>query len=259
MEREKIQHLLYKYNAGAAKPAEIKEIEDLIEQGMIQLEDLEGFEKLENQVFALETPVPSIALDEQFRHMLKAEQEIMNGLWWKRFFTWADFTPRLAFASFTLLLGLAVGYLLWSPTKKDEHIVQLGKEISALKEMMMLSLLEKESATDRLKAVNLTQDMDQVSKKVTSALLQTLNNDENPNVRLAALEALRPYSKDSQIREALIHSISQQKSPLVQLALAELMAELQEKGAINEIQKILEDGETPSDIKEKIQESIQVI
>lgn len=259
MELEKIQHLLYKYNAGAAGPEEINEIENLIEQGKIQLDDIEGFKKLENQVVALETPLPSIALDEQFRHMLKKEQEFVKGLWWKRFFIWPDFAPRLAIASITLLLGLVVGYLLRSPAKKDEHIVQLGREISDLKEMMMLSLLEKESATDRLKAVNLTQDMDQVSKKVTSALLQTLNNDENPNVRLAALEALRPYSKDSQIREALVRSIAQQKSPLVQLALAELMAELQEKGAINELKKILEDQETPSDIKKKIQESIQVI
>ena len=125
--------------------------------------------------------------------------------------------------------------------------------------MMMLSLLEKESATDRLKAVSLTQDMDQASKQVTSALLQTLNNDENVSVRLAALDALRPYSKDGQIREALVRSIAQQKSPLVQVALAELMAELQEKGAIDAFKNILEDGETPSDIKKKIRENIQEI
>ena len=143
--------------------------------------------------------------------------------------------------------------------KKEEQIVQLSQEISDLKEMMMLSLLEKESATDRLKAVSLTQGMDQVSKQVTGALLQTLNNDDNVNVRLAALDALRPYSKDGQIREALVRSIALQKSPLVQVALAELMAELQEKGAINEFEKILKDGETPADIKKKIRESIQVI
>ena len=123
----------------------------------------------------------------------------------------------------------------------------------------MLSLLEKESATDRLKAVSLTEQMNQASKQVTTALLHTLNNDENVNVRLAALDALRPYSKDSQIREALVRSIAEQKSPLVQVALAELMVQLQEKGAINELKKILEDQETPSDIKKKIQESIQVI
>ena len=259
MEVEKIQHLLFKYNTGAASPAEIKDIEYLIEQGKIQMEDIEGFGKLSDQLVALESPSPSISLDHKFHQMMGEERAATKTLSWKRFFTWSDFAPRLAFASVTLLLGLAAGYLLRSPAEKDEQIVVLGKEISDLKEMMMLSLLEKESATDRLKAVSLTQDMGQASKQVTSALLQTLNNDENVNVRLAALDALRPYSKDSQIREALIRSIAQQKSPLVQVALAELMAQLQEKGAIKEFKKILEDGETPTDIKKKIQESIQVI
>jgi hypothetical protein len=259
MEPDKIQHLLNKYHTGTAGPRDVKEIESLIEQGEIQLADIEGFALLENRISEMETPVPSTALDERFRSMLKQEAKGIQAPGWKKYFTWTDLTPRLALAAVTLLAGLVIGYLLRSPAEKDEHIVQLGLEISQLKEMMMLSLLEKESATDRLKAVNLTQDMDQVSKKVTSALLQTLNSDENPNVRLAALDALRPYSKDSQIREELIRSIAHQKSPLVQLALAELMVQLQEKGAIRELNKILKDSETPADIKKKIQESIQVI
>lgn len=259
MENEKISDLLHKYNSGTAQPGEIKEIESLIAEGSIQLEDIRGFEKLEADILKMEMPAPSRFLDDRFRYMLKQESESGARRDWKTFFSWTNFAPRLAFAAVALLLGLMAGYLLNFPSKKDDHIVQLGKEISDLKEMMMLSLLEKESATDRLKAVNLTQGMDQVSQKVTSALLQTLNSDENPNVRLAALDALRPYSKDSQIREALVRSISNQKSPLVQLALAELMAQLQEKGAIKELRKILQDRETPPDIKRKIQESIQVI
>ena len=259
MEAEKIKNLLFKYNAGAASPAEITAIESLIEQGKIQLEEIDGFGKLSDQIVAMEGPEPSVHLDQRFRQMLKEEKATTQSTGWRSFFSWNDLMPRLAFASVTLLLGLAAGYILRSPEKKDEQIAVLGEEIRVMKEMMMLSLLEKESATDRLKAVNLTQDMDQVSKQVTGALLQTLNNDENVNVRLAALDALRPYSKDSQIRAALIRSIAQQKSPLVQVALAELMAELQEKGAIKELNKILEDGETPTDIKKKIQESIQII
>ena len=259
MEAQKIQHLLFRYNAGDADAAEIREIENLIEQGRIQLEDIEGFGKISDQIVAIKTPDPSPALDKKFHQMLQAERG-MGGKWsWKNFFASAELMPRLAFASITLLLGLTAGYILNSSTNKDEQIVALGNEISDLKEMMMLSLLEKESATDRLKAVSLTQEMDQVSKQVTGALLQTLNNDENVNVRLAALDALRPYSKDGQIREALVRSIALQKSPLVQVALAELMAELQEKGAIDEFEKILKDGDTPSDIKKKIRESIQVI
>ena len=78
----------------------------------------------------------------------------------------------------------------------------------------MLNMLEKESTSERLKAVNLTQGMDNASEKVVEALLQTLNNDPNVNVRLSALEALFPYASNPKVREGLIQSISQQESPL---------------------------------------------
>jgi len=128
-----------------------------------------------------------------------------------------------------------------------------------LKEMVMLSLLEKESATDRLKAVSLTSEMTQASKKVTEALIQTLNEDGNINVRLAALDALRPYTHESSVRESLIRSISNQSSPMVQVALAELMVQLHEKKSVKELRKLLEEEATPKDVKERIEESIQVL
>ena len=259
MEQQRIQHLLYKYNMGEANATDVKEIESLIEQGEIDLNQIQCLQKVDYLIGEIEAPDPSSALDQRFRKMVKEERERSRKKWWAGLFSVTEFGPRLAFASASLIVGLAAGYFLWSPEKNDEQIVQLGKEISAMREMMMLSLLEKESATDRLKAVNLTQDMDQVSKTVTTALLETLNNDENVNVRLAALDALRPYSKDGQIREALVKSIGEQKSPLVQVALAELMVALQEKGAIDAFNKILQDTETPSDIKKRIQESIKEI
>ncbi len=258
MEREKIQKLLFKYNSGKAGDAEIRELEALIADGHVRLDEIEDFEKLERNIVAMEMPEPSTSLNDRFYKMLGDEKKAAEPRW-KAAFNWNDIMPRLAFAAVTLLVGLTVGYLLRSPAQKDQQIEALGQEIGQLKEMMMLSMLEKESATDRLKAVNLTQSMDQASVKVTEALLQTLNNDENVNVRLAALDALKPFTRDSKIREALIHSIAQQKSPLVQVALAELMVALQEKAAIGELEKILKDSETPSDIKKKIQESIQVI
>jgi HEAT repeat protein len=258
MEAEKIQKLLFRYNAGQAGADEIRQLETLIADGLVRLEDIEGFERLENQVMAMESPEPSASLNDRFYQMLHDEKKASAPRWIAKF-DWNILMPRFAFAALTLLVGLTVGYLLRSPAQKEQQIEALGQEISQLKEMMMLSMLEKESATDRLKAVNLTQGMDQASIKVTSALLQTLNNDENVNVRLAALDALKPFTIDSQIREALIRSISNQKSPLVQVALAELMAALQEKAAVGELQKLLKDSETPSDIKKKIQESIQVI
>jgi DNA polymerase III delta subunit len=101
--------------------------------------------------------------------------------------------------------------------------------------------------------------MDQASQKVTSALIQTLNNDNNVNVRLAALDALRVYSGEGKVREELIRSIAKQDSPLVQIALAELMAQLQAKSSVKELEKILKNENTPADVKKKIEQSLKVL
>ena len=261
MEVERIQELIAKYNAMTADPAELREIEHLIESGFIDIGDLIELRMMEEAVEAMETPMPSLSLDHKFHAMLQSEKKAARtrSFKWQTLFSWDGFLPKMAFASVMLIIGVFGGMYIGNPVQKDVQIQKLDVEVSVLKEMMMLSMLEKESATERLKAVSLTQEMDQASQKVTNALMQTLNNDENVNVRLAALDALRPYSQQSEVREALIRSIAKQDSPLVQIALAELMATLQAKSSVKELQKIMHDKTTPSDVKKKIQESIEVL
>jgi hypothetical protein len=258
MNTQRIKELVDKYNAMLADPAELKEIEQLIEKGIIDIDDLRELHALEERVLSIETPSPSLSLDDKFYDMLQKEKKPENTFSWKKFFAWPEFAPRLAFASVALIAGLVGGYFLSSSSKGTE-INKVAGEVSDLKELLMLSLLEKESVTDRLKAVSLTQEMDQASQKVTGALLQTLNNDGDVNVRLAALDALRAYGNDSKVREELIRSIARQDSPLVQIALAELMAELQVKSSATELEKILNRENTPTDVKKKIQESLEVL
>ena len=261
MEQRQIDELVAKYNAGEADAREIKVIEGLIENGQIDLTDLKGLQSLQEEVMKIELPSPSLVLDDHFYHMLAQEKRSSAAPLWKRFFAWPEFAPRLAFASVTLVIGVVAGYFLRPASSEPVHgqMQALSQQVADLQEMMMLSLLEKESATDRLKAVSLTQEMDQASQKVTQALLETLNHDSNVNVRLAALDVLSAYAKDDQVREGLIRAIAKQDSPLVQLALAELMAQLQVKSSVKELEKVLENDKTPKDVKRKIRESIDVL
>lgn len=261
MERQNVDALLERFNSGQATEADRKAIEELLEAGLVSLEDIEGFSELGGQLMKMEGPSPSPGLDHRFYQMLSAERARQTGDAWYRFFSWPRFAPKMAIASLALMVGLAAGYFLrpGGSGAGDDQIDQLSQQVSELQEMMMLSLLEKGSATERLKAVNLTQEMGEASRKVTDALIQTLNQDENVNVRLAALEALKPYATDSSVREALIRSISRQESPLVQISLAELMVALQEKSAVEEFEKIVESEKTPTEVKKKIRESIKVL
>jgi hypothetical protein len=262
MEKEKIQELVTRYNAGLTTSHEEREIEQLIEQGLIDMEDLGALNVFHESVIKMETAEPSANLDHSFYQRLSLEKKSRKAFSWSSFFSWPEFAPKLAMASVTLILGVGIGYYLRpsaSVTNNDPQIAELGDQVREMKEMMMLTLLEKESASERLRAVSLTQDMDQASQKVTSALLETLNKDSNVNVRLAALDALKPYANNSGVREALVRAITKQDSPLVQVALAELMAALQVKSSVNELKKIIDDENTPKDVKNKIKESIDVL
>jgi anti-sigma-K factor RskA len=251
--------LIEKYNAGTLSASELHEVEQLIARGEIDMELLEDLTRMNDRLLKMEAPSPGITLDEKFVDMLAKEKKTLSARFsWQHLFSSHDLVPKLAFASVTLILGFIAGLYLQSPQENSE-VKMLTKEVSSLKEMMMLSLLEKTSATERLKAVSLTTEMHEVSSTVTKTLLQTLNNDENVNVRLAALEALIPYVKEDYVREELIRSIVKQESPLVQLALAELMVSIQEKSSVTELQKILRNERTPYDIKRKIKESIDVL
>lgn len=259
MEQERINELVTKYNENQADPAEIKLIEQLIEEGRIELSQLRELSQLEELVMSVETPSPSSDLDDNFYQMLRTMKGKSKGFSWSRFFAWPEFAPKLAFAAVMLIIGFLGGYLFFPSPSSNKEVAELKDEVLQMKEMMMLSLLEKESATERLKAVSLTSEMTSVSDKVTNALLQTLNNDENINVRLEALEALKPFVRDSRIRSELVRSIGKQESPLVQVALAELMVQLQEKSSVKELKKILENENTPRDVKKQIEESIKTM
>lgn len=258
MEQNQINELLAKYNAGLADASEIKTIEQWIESGKIELAQLQDFSKLDSQLAKFDVGSPSTRLDVQFYYVLAEEKKQNEKATHSLFPNWNNLFPRLALAASLLLAGFIGGYLLKSPSQ-DKSVTELTQQVGELKEMMMLSMLEKESATERLKAVSLTSDMSQVSKKVTDALFKTLNGDENVNVRLAALDVLMNYAKDSEVRTGLIKSISVQDSPLVQVALAELMVTLQEKKSVNELKKLLQSDKTPKEVKGKIEKSISVL
>jgi HEAT repeat protein len=126
-----------------------------------------------------------------------------------------------------------------------------------MKQVMMLSLLQDPSASQRMKAVSFTDDISNVDLKVIDALLTTLNEDPNVNVRLATLEALVRLSGEPKVREGLVRSISNQESPIMQSAIADVMVKLQEKSSVRSLQELLGKKDLNKMVKVNIEKSIQ--
>ena len=125
-----------------------------------------------------------------------------------------------------------------------------------MREMMMLSLLQNPSASERMRGVSYTSNISKVNRKMADALLETLNNDPDVNVRLTTLEALTQFANNPVVREGLVQSIVQQESPLVQAALADVMLKLQEKRSVSPFKKLLQHKDLNGMVRSKIEQTI---
>lgn len=190
-------------------------------------------------------------------------QEKIRGFW-ENIWT-SQWLGRLTFSILLIGVGFGGGYWFNQKNKQvavnqsDAKITELVTQVNEMKEMMMLSLLEKQSASERLQAVSMSTEIPKVDDKIIEALLKTLNNDENVNVRLATVESLVELANNPKVRQGLIKSINHQESPLVQIALVDAMLALQEKKSVSELEKLLQKKDLNQAVKDKVESSIKTL
>ena len=166
---------------------------------------------------------------------------------------------QLAYGIVLILIALGGGYLfsrINQGSNYKQQIDSLSSQVHEMREMMTLSLLENPSASERIRGVSYTAEIKAANKQVIDALLTTLNNDPNVNVRLMTLDALTHFAGDAGVREGLVQSIVQQESPLVQSAMADVMLKLQEKRSIQPFKKLLLQKQLNTMVKSKIEQTI---
>jgi hypothetical protein len=168
--------------------------------------------------------------------------------------------PRLALSILLITTGLIIGYLLHRPEQSkisnNRQIDSLLIQVSEMKQLMMLSLLQNPSASQRIQAVSYSYEINSIDLKVIDALFTTLNEDPNVNVRLVTLEALVKFSNEPEVREGLVRSITLQESPLIQSAIADVMVKLQEKSSVQSLRELLSKQDLNPIVRLNIQKSI---
>ena len=111
-----------------------------------------------------------------------------------------------------------------------------------MRQMLTLSLMQQQSATERLRGVSGSAQIDQPGNEIVGALLDTLMHDPNVNVRLACVDALRRFSGQDQVRRGTIQALSETSYPLVQIALIDYMVETKDTGAADALRRLSEDA-----------------
>jgi hypothetical protein len=263
MDQEKFEIQAMDFMSGTMSSKDTKDFEKFLAENPEYDEKykalLASWELMEN----LDTPEISPQMDEAFFSMLSDEMERnkkkeTKKSFWDGIFT--VFRPQLAYGILLLAIGLGVGYYLSSPQQpKPIETTVSNNETEEVRQKLVLTLLEQPSANQRLQGVSEANKFENADEIVIKALLQTLNNDSNVNVRLAAIESLTSYVDNPMVRQGLVQSIPSQESPILQITLANLMVALQEKSSIEPFKKLLKEKQLDTTVKKRIENSIESI
>jgi hypothetical protein len=163
--------------------------------------------------------------------------------------------------SFALLaIGVGIGYELrpaQPPQPAGGEVAQLRSEVGSMRQMVALSLLQQQSASERLRGVSWSYQVQPSDTEVLSALLTTVNQDPSVNVRLAAVDALRKFGGSPVTRDAIIQSIPKQTTPLVQIALIDLLVDLREREAAAELDKLASDQSVNEEVRQHAKAALE--
>jgi hypothetical protein len=170
---------------------------------------------------------------------------------------WRTHTLQGLAAAAVLLIGVGIGWFAGDRSAGSERtrattaeitsgdatqqIAAMRTEMHDLREMVSLSLMQQQSASERLKGVTWTGQLDQPSGEIVSALLDALMHDPNVNVRLSTIDALERFASRDDVRRGTIEAVESQPSPLVQIALIDFMVKTNERESAATLRRIAMD------------------
>jgi predicted anti-sigma-YlaC factor YlaD len=259
MNCDTVSTLLPDYWAGALDG----ETRALVDSHLSRCQPCQEMAGLWTQLGELPGEQPNPAMRARFETMLAAYQhgveqgerrsprEPFSLIRW--FESWWPARPafQLGAAVACLVAGIVVGRAVWGTNEQTREMARLHEELQNTREMVAVSLLQQQSATDRLRGVSWSTEISQPDQTVLSALVTAAKYDTNVDVRLAAVDALRKYAQAPVVRRGLLEALNAEQSPLVQIALIEQLTEIRERGSISALKRLESDRSVNESVRQR--------
>jgi len=240
---------MLEYLAGTLPDDRLAEIRAHLAQCQACRDDVDATAELWNELGAAPTPRPESArMRARFDAALQgyidgqAESRVVSMTTSRRpSLRWQPWM-QLSGAAALLVIGVGLGrFVQPAVPQTNPDIALLREELRDTRQMVTLSLLQQQSASERLKGVNTSSQLERPGTEVVSALLDTLRHDPNVNVRLASVDALRRFNAREGVRNGVVEALPQQESPLVQIAMVDFILEAAGPDARSVLQRLAED------------------
>lgn len=212
---------------------------------------------------------PPDSLRVRFVSMLEAYQEglrhapsggrgllaILNGLVGR--FWPSQPAVQVGLSMILLVAGFIVGTRVSPDTDHDTELAHLRGEVRQLGGLLTVSLLNQQSASERLRGVSWTSRIEHPDERILEELLRALKYDPNVNVRLASIDALAKFVPDASVRAGMLDALPRESSPLVQIALIDMFVR---EGVIQSaavLEDMMQDPSIDPAVKQRIEAGIR--
>lgn len=263
------ESLLVDYLDGEVGEADRKRIETHLKECLSCCQVYEQYRQLFADIQSDKAQKPGPALRAKFENMLQDEIDIATAVGneqlkvektvIKRPVKQYTMLLRVAACLVLFLSGAFIGMVIMTNRGTNNQLTALKSEVDAMKEAMAVKLLQDESASERIKAVSYADAMTAPDNAIITALITTMNEDRNVNVRLAALYTLEKFAGNKNVSDALVSSLSQQTEPLMQIALINILIEKKNSKAKTPMFEIMQDKNTLLPVKEMAQKGYNTL
>lgn len=205
---------------------------------------------------------PDAAMRSRFVEVLEAyragmeqgrERAVVGGRshWWMAGWWPAKAVWQTALAVVLLLGGGLGGHYLARPRTAAPEMALLQAQVENLRQTVALSMLQDQSSSSRIRGVSYASQVQPPDRQIEQALLYTLNHDANVNVRLRAVDALENLAGNPDIQRALVDALPLQDSPLVEIALIDVLTEVNDKASVPALRQLAEDAKADDAVRQR--------
>jgi anti-sigma factor RsiW len=255
---------LLDYLAGSLPDDEMAALRAHVTQCAACREELDHTAELWGELSAVAAPRPDSArmrarFDAALQGYIDGQSEPVARAALRPPSVWLQPWIQFAGAAAVLVLGVALGRFVIQPQSSNPEITLLRQELRDTRQMVTLSLLQQQSASERLKGVTWSSQIEAPGREVVSALVETLRHDPNVNVRLASVDALRRFGGRETVQRDVVAALPEQQSPLVQIALIDFLLEAQGPGAGPVLRQLAEDTMVDKTVRDRAARGLQQV
>jgi HEAT repeats/Putative zinc-finger len=267
MKCEDMEPLMIDYLDMNLAPDKTGEIERHLETCEKCLDDLRDLKEILQLISKEEMKKPDDSMRINFYHMLHSEikrnETGSKAAVKESHVPWYGRSIYRIAAGFALLIaGTLIGVVFYSLVARSgqmKEIAGMKSEINSLKVNSIFAMLKNESSSYRIQAVNYAEEIDAPDENIINALVETLNNDKNVNVRMTAAFALSKFTSQRSVCDSLVSSLQRQEDPILQVTLINILVGIGEKNAIKPIERIISDDNTLDEVRSLAERGVKML